>query len=189
MRLLHLPTGRPVILSDTVGFVSDLPHELVAAFRATLEEVLEADLIIHVRDIAHPDTEAQCADVEAVLRELGIAEVVDRGLLEAWNKIDLLHSERGEEIINQARRESKQVITLSAVTGYGTDVLLNRLDEILAAERLLRSYDISLEDGASVAWLYAHGEVVDRTDDEEYAHLVVRLDPIDAGRFEQRPKH
>jgi GTP-binding protein HflX len=188
MRLLHMPSGRPVILSDTVGFVSDLPHELVAAFRATLEEVLEADLIIHVRDIAHPDSQAQCADVEAVLRELGIAEVVDRGLLEAWNKIDLLHSERGEEIINQARR-GKQVITLSAATGYGIDVLLTRLDEILAAERLLRTYDIKLEDGASLAWLYAHGEVVDRTDDEECAHLVVRLDPIDAGRFEQRPRH
>ena len=187
MRLLHLPTGRPVILSDTVGFVSDLPHELVAAFRATLEEVLEADLIVHVRDIAHPDSEAQSADVEGVLRELGIAEVVDRGLLEAWNKIDLLNGERGEEILNQARR-GKQVITLSAVTGEGTGVLLNRLDEILAAERLLRSYDIKLEDGASLAWLYAHGDVVTRSDDEESAHLVVRLDPIDAGRFEQRPK-
>ncbi len=187
MRQLHLPSGRPTILSDTVGFVSDLPHELVAAFRATLEEVLEADLIVHVRDIAHPDSEEQCADVENVLRELGLAEVVDQGLLEAWNKIDLLDANGIEEVLNQARRE-KQVITLSAITGEGTGVLLNRLDEILAAERLVRSYDVSLGDGASLAWLYQHGDVVTRTDDEEFAHLVVRLDPSDAGRFEQRQK-
>jgi GTP-binding protein HflX len=187
MRLLHLPSGRPVILSDTVGFVSDLPHELVAAFRATLEEVLEADLIVHVRDIAHPDTEEQCTDVEGVLRDLGLAETVDRGLLEAWNKIDLLDEARIEEVLNQSRRE-KQVITLSAVTGEGTGVLLNRLDDILAAERLVRSYDVPHEDGAALAWLYQHADVVTRRDDEEFAHLVVRLDPIDAGRFEQRQR-
>jgi len=185
MRLLHLPSGRPVILSDTVGFVSDLPHELVAAFRATLEEVLEADLIVHVRDIAHPDSEEQCEDVEGVLRDLGLAETVDRGLLEAWNKIDLLDAHGIEEILNQARRE-KQVITLSAVTGEGVGVLVNRLDDILAAERVVRSYTVPHEDGAAMAWLYQHGDVVTRTDDEESAHVVVRLDPIDAGRFEQR---
>jgi len=185
MRLLKLPSGRPVILSDTVGFVSDLPHELVAAFRATLEEVLEADLIVHVRDIAHPDSEAQAADVETVLRDLGLAEAVDRGLLEAWNKIDLLDGHRAEEVLNQARRE-KSVTTLSAVTGEGAGLLLNRLDEMLAAERVMLSLDIRLEDGAALAWLYQHGEVVKRTDDEECAHLLVRLDPIDAGRFEQR---
>lgn len=185
MRLLKLPSGRPVILSDTVGFVSDLPHELVAAFRATLEEVLEADLIVHVRDIAHPDSEAQAADVETVLRDLGLAEEVDRGLLEAWNKIDLLEGHRGEEVLNQARRDDK-VITLSAVTGEGTGVLLNRLDETLAAERVVLSFDIKLEDGASLAWLYQHGDVVTRSDDEEFAHIVVRLDPSAAGRFDQR---
>ena len=187
MRLLHMPSGRPVILSDTVGFVSDLPHELVAAFRATLEEVLEADLIVHVRDIAHPDSAEQCTDVETVLRDLGLAEAVDRGLLEAWNKIDLLDAQGIEEILNQARRE-KQVITVSAVTGEGIGVLLNRLDDILAAERLVRSYDVPLGDGAALAWLYQHGDVVTRNDDEEFAHLVVRLDPSDAGRFEQRQK-
>ena len=185
MRLLRLPSGNPVILSDTVGFVSDLPHELVAAFRATLEEVLEADLIVHVRDIAHPDSESQCADVEAVLRDLGVAEAVDRGLLEAWNKIDLLDGPRGEEILNQARRDGK-VIILSAVTGEGVGVLLNRLDETVSADRVLVSYDIRLEDGAALAWLYRHGDVVRRTDDEECAHLLVRLDPIDAGRFESQ---
>jgi len=187
MRLMHMPSGRPVILSDTVGFVSDLPHELVAAFRATLEEVLEADLIVHVRDIAHPDSEEQCADVESVLRDLGIAEAVDRGLLEAWNKIDLLDAAGIEEILNQARRE-KQVITLSAVTGEGIGELLDRLDDILAAERLVRAYDVPHEDGAALAWLYQHGDVVTRTDDEEFAHLIVRLDPSDAGRFEQRQR-
>jgi GTP-binding protein HflX len=185
MRLLRLPSGHPVILSDTVGFVSDLPHELVAAFRATLEEVLEADLIVHVRDIAHPDSESQCADVESVLRDLGVAEAVDRGLLEAWNKIDLLDGPRGEEVLNQARRDGK-VIILSAVTGEGVGTLLNRLDETVSADRVLMSYDIRLEDGAALAWLYQHGDVVGRTDDEECAHLLVRLDPVDAGRFEQR---
>jgi GTP-binding protein HflX len=185
MRLLKLPSGRPVILSDTVGFVSDLPHELVAAFRATLEEVLEADLIIHVRDIAHPDSESQSEDVETVLRELGVAEAVDRGLLEVWNKIDMLDGPRAEEILNQARRGA-QVITNSPLAGGGAGVLLNRLDEALAAERLLLSLDVKLEDGAAMAWLYQHGDVVSRTDDEESAHLLVRLDPINAGRFEQR---
>ena len=185
MRLLKLPSGRPVILSDTVGFVSDLPHELVAAFRATLEEVLEADLIVHVRDIAHPDSDSQSKDVETVLRDLGLTDVVDRGLMEAWNKIDLLEGHRAEEILNQARRDGK-VVTLSAVTGEGIGVLLNRLDETLAAERVLLSFDLKLEDGAALAWLYQHGDVVTRTDDEEFAHLLVRLDPIDAGRFEQQ---
>jgi GTP-binding protein HflX len=184
MRLLTLPSGRSVILSDTVGFVSDLPHELVAAFRATLEEVLEADLIIHVRDIAHPDSDSQCADVETVLKELGIGDKVDRGLIEAWNKIDLLDDAGSEEVFNQARRDG-QLVALSAVTGEGVDRLLQLLDDRLAAERQLLSLDVRLEDGAALAWLYRHGDVVRRQDDEECAHLLVRLDPIDAGRFER----
>ena len=184
MRLLDLPSGRKVILSDTVGFVSDLPHELVAAFRATLEEVLEADLIVHVRDIAHPDSESQCKDVETVLRDLGIGDKVDLGLIEAWNKIDLLDEHGGQEVFNQTRRDA-QLVALSAFTGEGVGKLLQLLDDKLAAERQLLSVDIALSDGATLAWLYRHGDVVSRSDDDDTAHILVRLDPVDAGRFEQ----
>lgn len=185
MRGLELPSGRTVILSDTVGFVSDLPHELVAAFRATLEEVLEADVIVHVRDVAHPDSEAQRTDVEDVLRELGIAETVDKGLIEALNKIDLLDPARLEKLSNRAERNSRAV-PVSAVTGAGLADLLALLDKTLSAERRLLSVDIPLTDGAAIAWLYRHGEVVEREDDEQAAHLTVRLDPADAARFEKR---
>jgi len=186
MRALSLPSGRTVILSDTVGFVSDLPHELVAAFRATLEEVLEADVIVHVRDVAHPDSEVQRSDVEGVLRELGIGEVVDRGLVEALNKIDLLDGHRFEELTNQAERNPRAV-PLSAVTGAGLAAFLALLDKTLSAERQSLSLDIPLADGAAIAWLYQHGEVVGRDDDEISAHMTVRLDPADAARFERRP--
>ncbi len=185
MRGLSLPSGRTVILSDTVGFVSDLPHELVAAFRATLEEVLEADVIVHVRDVAHPDSEAQRSDVESVLRELGIGEAVDRGLIEALNKIDLLAASRAEELANQADRNPRAV-ALSAVTGAGLADLLALLDRTLSAERQVLSLDVPLADGAAIAWLYQHGEVVHRDDDDISAHMTVRLDPADAARFERR---
>jgi GTP-binding protein HflX len=182
MRGVVLPSGRTAILSDTVGFVSDLPHELVAAFRATLEEVLEADIIVHVRDISHPDSEAQCADVEGVLRELGIGEVVDRGLVEALNKIDRLALPARQEVCNQAQR-SPSTVALSAVTRAGLDDLLALLDRTLSAGRQLVEVDVALSDGAGLAWFYRHGEVMRRDDDDQRAHLVVRLDPQDAARF------
>ncbi len=187
MRALRMPSGRTVILSDTVGFVSDLPHELVAAFRATLEEVLEADIIVHVRDVAHPDSGAQRTDVESVLRELGLIEVVDRGLVEVLNKIDLLHGAEREEVVNQALREPNKV-PVSAVTGDGLEALLGLLDGLLAAERLVLDVDVLLSDGAAIAWLYRHGEVLRRSDDEHQAHLLVRLDAADAARFSREPK-
>ncbi|MDR3439465.1 GTPase HflX [Telmatospirillum sp.] len=185
MRGLTLPSGHSVILSDTVGFVSDLPHELVAAFRATLEEVLEADVVVHVRDVAHPDCEAQRADVETVLRELGIGETVDRGLVEALNKIDLL-SEAGLEMVTNQVGRNPLAVALSSITGAGLPDFLALLDKTLAAERRMIDVDISLTDGASIAWLYQHGEVVYREDDELAAHMTVRLDPADAARFESR---
>jgi GTP-binding protein HflX len=185
MRDLVLPSGRKVILSDTVGFISDLPHELVAAFRATLEEVLEADIVVHVRDVSHPDTEAQAADVETVLRELGLAEVVDRGLLEALNKIDLLDEPGRTEVLNQARRRDG-VLALSAVTGEGVPELLAELDRRLGVGRETVDLSVALADGASIAWLYRHGEVVARRDDESQAFMRVRIDPADLRRFQQR---
>ena len=185
MRQVTLPSGRKVILSDTVGFVSDLPHELVAAFRATLEEVLEADVVIHVRDISHPDADAQAADVEGVLRDLGLAEMVDRGLVEALNKIDRLDGPHKELARNQAARRP-DTVALSAVSGEGVDELLTLLDRRLAAGRETLDVQMPVADGAGIAWLYRHGEVVARRDDDQVAYIRVRLDPADVRRFHQR---
>lgn len=185
MRALSLPSGRTVILSDTVGFVSDLPHELVAAFRATLEEVLEADVVIHVRDVSHPDTEAQAADVEGVLRELGLADMVDRGLIEALNKIDLLPEATRDVVLNQAKRRS-DCLPVSSLTGEGLDDLLACLDRQLAEGRETVDIALQLTDGANISWLYSHGEVVARRDDDSTAYMRVRLDPADAKRLQQR---
>lgn len=185
MRGLKLPSGRDVILSDTVGFVSDLPHELVAAFRATLEEVLEADVVVHVRDVAHPDTVAQATDVELVLKDLGLAEVVDRGLVEALNKIDLLDETARTEVLNQAKRRPL-TLPVSAISGEGVEALLACLDQCLSAGRETLTVRVSLADGATLAWLYRHGEVAERRDDDSHAYLSVRLDPVDAQRFQQR---
>jgi GTP-binding protein HflX len=186
MRLLVLPSGHKAILSDTVGFISELPHQLVAAFRATLEEVLEADIILHVRDVSHPDAEAQAADVRDVLSELGIADGSERPLLEALNKIDRLPPEEAAEMRNRCRRDP-DTVAISALTGDGLDVLLHRIDERLGCGRTVVDLDIDLADGATLAWLYRHGEVVSRRDDEAgVAHLKVGLEPSALARFERR---
>ncbi|MBL6945859.1 MAG: GTPase HflX [Rhodospirillales bacterium] len=188
MRGLELPSGRPVILSDTVGFISDLPHELVAAFQATLEEVCEADLIVHVRDASHPDSDAQRDDVHGVLQELGLEDVIGAGMIEALNKIDLVADDEREVVANQAVRDDNASMVTSAVTGEGCDELLAVLDSRLAEARELVDADIELSDGASLAWLYAHGEVLERSDDESHAHVKVRLDAADAARFARRSR-
>ena len=186
MRALDLPSGRSIILSDTVGFISDLPTQLVAAFRATLEEVLEADIVVHVRDISHPESEAQKEDVHRVLRELGLSREVDEGLIEVLNKIDRLSLEERVPIVAIAARSNHSMIPLSALTGEGCDVLLAVFDEELSRSRDLVDLEISLSDGKTLAWLYSRGEVVSRTDDDQHAHLRVRLDPADLARFEHR---
>jgi GTP-binding protein HflX len=185
MRRLALPSGRQAILSDTVGFISDLPTHLVAAFRATLEEVTEADLVLHVRDVSHPDTEAQKADVETVLTELGLADEVAGGMVEILNKIDLLDDERREVVRNQASR-NRDVVPISAATGEGCDELLAVVDGRIDGGRQTVHVRVALEDGATLAWLYRHGEVLDRRDDETTAHVSVRLSPPDLGRFRSR---
>ena len=185
LRRLTLPSGRTAILSDTVGFVSELPHQLVAAFRATLEEVTEADLIVHVRDIHHPDTEAQRSDVERVLTELGLGARVEQGLLEALNKTDLLDSESRVVLLNQAQR-NRDAVPVSALTGEGTDQLLALIDERVDGGRRLVDIEVPLTDGATIAWLYRHGDVVRRDDDERLAHFSVRLAEADVGRFRSR---
>ena len=185
MRALDLPSGRKAILADTVGFICDLPADLIAAFRATLEEVLTADLVVHMRDISHPDSEAQKLDVHHVLCQLGLDEAVDTGLIEALNKIDLLDTERRRAVRNQAARNPNSV-PVSAATGEGCADLLDLLDRRLSQTRRVVEYSLSLEDGSPIAWLYSHGEVLSRRDDGGFAHLRVGLDAADIARFERR---
>ena len=177
MRGVDLPSGRRVILSDTVGFVSQLPTMLIAAFRATLEEVRDADLIVHVRDVAHPDAEAQCRDVEDVLDQLDI-DTGDGILIEVHNKIDKLPDGERAERRNDA-------MAISALTGEGVDGLLDRLDAAFGSRRRILEIEVDLADGARLAWLYRYGEVLSRRDDGLSAHIRVGLDPADVGRLER----
>jgi len=185
MRGVRLPGGRDAIVSDTVGFISDLPTQLVAAFRATLEEVLEADVIVHVRDIAHPETEAQKHDVEAVLRDLGVGEAVDAGLIEACNKTDLLDAAEAATLDQHAARTGTMV-PCSAESGAGLDELLAAVEQRLSARHRHLALCIPLSDGAALAWLYQRGRVLERRDGETHAHMRVSLDPADASRFQDR---
>jgi GTP-binding protein HflX len=185
LRMLNLPDGRPAILSDTVGFISDLPHELVESFRATLEEVKEADVILHVRDIASDESQAEAEDVRAVLDRLGV-DVEDRNVIEVWNKADLVSEERAEDLAGEARRHDPSAVLISAVTGQGTEALLAAIARMVDDAAPV-SIHITAEHGAAVAWLYRHGRVVDRVDDDEGGvRLAVRLTPQALGQFEQR---
>ena len=186
MRGRVLPSGRKAIFSDTVGFISDLPTTLVAAFRATLEEVIGADVIMHVRDIAHPDTEMQAESVHEVLRELGLGEKVERGLFEVLNKIDRLEPAARERLLNQIAQANAPRVAVSALTGEGCDILIQKLDDVLSAEASTVEVKVSLADGAGLAWVYRHGDVVGRRDDDEFAHLTVRMDAADLARFHAR---
>ena len=187
MRRLTLPSGRSAILSDTVGFISDLPTHLVAAFRATLEEVTEADLVIHVRDAHHPDSEAQRADVLAVLSDLGLDETAVDELIEAMNKIDLLDPAGRASLANHALRNSATVV-LSAATGEGCEALLELIDRRLESATSPVRLDIPLSDGETLAWVYRHGEVLGRRDDNDAAHLSVRLSEADIARLRHRQR-
>ncbi|WP_033922830.1 GTPase HflX [Sphingomonas sp. 37zxx] len=183
LRQVQFPGIDKAILSDTVGFVSDLPTQLVASFKATLEEVISADLLIHVRDVAHPDSDAQRADVEKVLSEIGVAETTPR--LEAWNKLDLLDDDAREYLTNKAAARD-DVAILSALTGEGVDAMID-----VAAARLThahRRYHLTLAagDGAGAAWLHQHGEVLDHWIEDDDAIYEVRMAPADRERFAQR---
>ncbi len=185
MRRVSLATGHDIILSDTVGFISDLPTGLVAAFRATLEEVAEADLILHVRDIAHPDSEAQRQDVRKVLAELGLEDSQAHHVIEVLNKIDLLDSKSREAVTGQAARQPDQV-AVSAITGDGLEDLLARVAEQITGHQEIVELTIPHGDGSALAWLYDHGAVLGRRDDADFAHLRVRLGPGELARFERR---
>ncbi len=187
MRRLDLPSRKTAILSDTVGFISDLPTHLVAAFRATLEEVTEADIVVHVRDAHHPDSAAQRADVLAVLDDLGLGALVADGLIEALNKIDLLDELSREALVNQTLH-NEEVVPLSAVTGEGCGELLRSIERRLDQAAQPMRLDIPLSDGKTLAWVYAHAEVLGRRDDGEAAHLSVRLSEADLGRLRHRQR-
>ena len=183
MRGIELPSGRRVILSDTVGFISELPTQLVAAFRATLEEVEEADLILHVRDISHPDSEAQREDVLSVLSDMGLDLEHDGRIVEILNKVDRLPEEERDRLSWQEGRKP-ELLPVSALAGDGIGRLLDFIDRRLSENRTVIELDIDLSDGGAIAWLYRSGEVLFRHDDETQAHLKVGLDPSALARFE-----
>jgi GTP-binding protein HflX len=183
LRQIQLPGIEKAILSDTVGFVSELPTQLVAAFKATLEEVVSADLLIHVRDIAHPDTEAQRADVEEVLREIGVADTTPR--FEAWNKIDLLEGDEREDALAEAARRD-DVVAISAMSGEGVEELKREVAAMLTAGHRRYSITLNAADGAGAAWLHQHGEVLGQAVEGDRATYDVRMAPRDYERFQQR---
>ncbi|TMJ19162.1 MAG: GTPase HflX [Alphaproteobacteria bacterium] len=180
MREISLPGLDKAILSDTVGFISDLPTQLVAAFRATLEEVLSADLIVHVRDISHPDSEAQAEDVEQVLKEIG---VVGAAAIEAWNKIDALDADAAARVSAEAERRD-DVVVLSALKGEGVDDLLTCISAKLRKETKVRTVRLSASDGELIAWLHANGEVLSHDYEGLETSYAVRLSDADWARFQ-----
>ena len=184
LRAIDLPHGNRIILSDTVGFISDLPTMLVAAFRATLEEVIEADAILHVRDMSHEDSDAQLQDVEKVLGELGI-EASDRRLVQVWNKIDRLDAQGRARLQNLAERQPPEhrPLLVSALSGEGIERLIGAIEDRLGESRLTLALKLDPADGAGLSWLYRHAEVLSKGMDEEgHMAVTVRADPDQAAR-------
>nr|WP_276562409.1 GTPase HflX [Hoeflea prorocentri] len=188
LRRMSLPHGRMVILSDTVGFISDLPTHLVAAFRATLEEVLEADLILHVRDMADPDNQVHSADVMRILDELGVNRPGERStdIIEVWNKIDLL-AEADIEAMERSAETGVKVAAVSAETGRGIDGLLSLIEETLSGTVTLKSIELASGELSHMAWLYDHAQVRGRTDNEDGSvSLDIEITEYDLAEFERR---
>ena len=191
MRAIRLPGVEKAIMSDTVGFISDLPTQLVAAFRATLEEVTGADVIVHVRDMANPAAAAQKAQVLAVLGELGLVEGEGGEstipIVEAWNKLDLL-AEPDRERLREAAEGKDTIVPISAMTGEGVDALLARVDRLLTAGAKVHEFVLDAGEGQKIAWLHAHGQVLEDVEAEggegPRRRLLVRLTPKEFGRFE-----
>lgn len=189
MRAIALPGVEKAILSDTVGFISDLPTQLVAAFRATLEEVTAADVICHVRDISNPSSAAQKAQVLHVLRDLDVIDGEGEAsipILEIWNKWDQLDHEDADDLAAQVEAND-DIVATSAVTGEGVDVLLDRLGEMLTRNAALRTFEVAAGDGRRIAWLHAHGEVIEDIEAEEGGStrlITVRLNPKELGQYE-----
>ena len=194
LRAVDLPHGARIILSDTVGFISDLPTMLIAAFRATLEEVIEADVILHVRDVSHEDAEAQLQDVENILRQLGVdphkSAEQKPALIEVWNKIDRLNADERARVENLAERRAaeKRPALVSAITGEGIDALGAAIATRLAAGRIVIELVLDAADGAGVSWLHRHTEVIRKTVDEESGcvAMTVRTEPGRADEVRKR---
>ncbi|MDP2410528.1 MAG: GTPase HflX [Pseudolabrys sp.] len=188
LRAIDLPLGNRIILSDTVGFISDLPTGLVAAFRATLEEVIEADVILHVRDMSHEDSGAQSRDVEQVLGELGI-EATDPRLIEVWNKIDRLDADGRARLDNLAERQpaERRPLTVSALSGEGIEALVSAIEARLGERRETIALSLDPSDGAGLSWLYRNSEVLSRAmDDAGRLAVTVRADADKAARVKAR---
>ena len=180
MRKITLPTGDEIIMSDTVGFISDLPTELVAAFRATLEEVLDADLIVHVRDISHPQSEEQAKDVMAILHSLGVAE--EAPLIEVWNKVDLLEGDARDAVLTQAAR-TEDLFAVSAITGEGMDRLLAAIPDKLKDPRSEEKLTLTFADGRKRAWLFEQGIVTSDVQTETGYAMTVFWTALQKERF------
>ena len=189
MREISLPGVEKAILSDTVGFVSDLPTQLVAAFRATLEEVISADIIVHVRDISHSETDAQRDDVLQILRDLGVLDDEDAAnqprMLEVWNKIDLLDAEKREDLSALVQRND-DVLMISAQTGEGVDAFKAHLSALIAKGNLVRSVRLKASDGAALAWLHARGTINSQIVDEDLVTVEASLSRQLWGQFDKQ---
>ncbi len=183
MRAIELPSGRRVILSDTVGFISDLPTQLVAAFRATLEEVLGADLLLHVRDISHPETDFQADNVNSVLSELGVSKEAEEGMLEVWNKCDLLNEEALKTRQTMEERQEQTVLT-SAEAGVGLAELLSLIEAGLSADVTVEEYQLDNSEGRLRAWLYSQNVVVSEERHDEFGLFTLRWSPVEKQKFE-----
>ncbi len=183
MRAIELPSGRRVILSDTVGFISDLPTQLVAAFRATLEEVLDADILLHVRDISHPETDFQARNVKAVLSELGVSDDARSDMIHVWNKADLLTETEFSTRVTHAERQDRTLLT-SAKTSDGLDELLLQIETSLSGDTTTEVCDLPAAEGKLRAWLYSHNLVVSEEQHEDFGRLTLRWNTAEKQKFE-----
>lgn len=184
LRAVSLPSGRMVILSDTVGFIANLPPELVASFRATLEETIHADVILHVRDVATAYSEAERQDVLDTLKRMELDP--DTQIWEVWNKIDLLEGEEKSTLLEQAKKSKPKSLPVSAVTGEGLDALLEQIDQALATRDRIEQMQIPVADGEALSWLYRHATVLERHDNDNNIRLLLQISPADLGRFQNQ---
>ena len=185
MRRVTLPQNQDAILADTVGFIADLPTHLVAAFRATLEQITHADVIVHVIDVSRKDYMAQKNDVIQILNDLGVEYKSDERIIEVYNKVDLLDEDSYEEFSRQHKVSTIPMSLISAYKGQGIDEMLELVVEITAKNRQYITLKIDVTDGKAMAWLYAHGDVLERTDAEEYIEISLRLNAADQEKFQK----
>lgn len=189
LRRLELPNGQTVILSDTVGFISDLPTHLIAAFRATLEETLHADVILHVCDVASPDYDAQRKDVIEIMESLDIEYEDNPAIIEVYNKVDALEDADDLADLHRQAKFDKSMAPISALSGQGVDTLLERVADIASSAFSEVRFELPFADGKSLSWLYEHGDVLNREDGERSVNIDVRLSAVDLARFVDTYSH